>query len=359
MKTLKVECGKKSYPIHIGSGLFDELDKLLAPCPGTRRIVISDDMVASHYLEHVCKAAGVAAADAIIFPNGEESKTLQTCETIYTALLERGVSRDTLIIVLGGGVVGDMAGFIASTYLRGVPFVQLPTTLLAQVDSAVGGKTAVNHPLGKNMIGAFYQPRCVIADLDTIKTLPERHFSAALAEVIKYGAILDMDFFFWVWQNMDLIQQCSEDALTQMIYRSCELKAEVVSKDECETSGYRAILNFGHTFGHALEKVLGYGTWLHGEAVGCGMVLAARLSHKCDKLSEEDMVTVADLVKKAELPHKVPRKATAKKLMDAMSLDKKNTDTKQRFVLLNALGSATVSDTVDPADVKAVLSESH
>ncbi len=359
METLKVKCGKSSYPIHIGGGLFDELDKLLAPYPGARRIVISDDVVAGHYLKRVRKAAGAAAGDVIVFANGERSKTLQTCETIYTALLERGISRDTLLIVLGGGVVGDMAGFVAATYLRGVPFVQLPTTLLAQVDSAVGGKTAVNHPLGKNMIGAFYQPQCVIADLDTIKTLPERHFAAALAEVIKYGAILDMNFFFWVWQNMDLIQQRSEDALTRMIYRSCELKAEVVGKDERETSGYRAILNFGHTFGHALEKVLGYGAWLHGEAVGCGMVLAARLSHKCDKLSEEDMVTVADLVKKAELPHAVPKEATTKQLMDAMRLDKKNTAAKQRFVLLNALGSAVVSDTVKPADVKATLNESR
>ena len=357
MKTLSVETKERNYPIYIGRNLFGKLDEYLTQCPGGRRIVITDDAVAEHYLQPVREAAKVAGEDVIVFANGEQSKTLATCETMYTALLERAVSRDALIIALGGGVVGDMAGFIAATYLRGISFAQLPTTLLAQVDSAVGGKTGVNHPLGKNMVGAFYQPQCVVSDLDVLKTLPPRHFVSALAEVIKYGLILDAGFFSWLRENLDALLKHDEAALTHVIYHSCEIKADVVAKDALEKSGHRALLNFGHTFGHALEAILGYGDWLHGEAVGCGMVLAARLSQHCGLITRDDADCITDLIARAGLPCKIPLQADTGKLIDAMRLDKKNLQTGQRFVLLKAIGEATISDAVGGHDVEKVLND--
>ena len=316
---------------------------------------MTDDTVAAQYLEPVCAAAGVAAGDAIVFASGEQSKTLATCEEIYSGLLERAVARDALLLALGGGVVGDMAGFVAATYLRGVAFAQLPTTLLAQVDSAVGGKTAVNHPLGKNMIGAFYQPECVVADLDALKTLPAQHFTAALAEIIKYGLITDAGFFAWLEENLDALVRHEEQALVHAVHRSCEIKAGVVAQDEFEQSGLRALLNLGHTFGHALETHLGYGHWLHGEAVGCGLALAARLSARCGLIGAADVARIVTLLERAGLPTAVPAGTDAAAVLEAMRRDKKNLGARRRFVLLKSIGSAFISDDVAADDVAQVL----
>jgi 3-dehydroquinate synthase len=284
---------------------------------------------------------------AIVLPDGEEEKNVNNLMRIFDVLLENKCDRKTTLVALGGGVIGDMTGFAAATYMRGVPFVQIPTTLLAQVDSSVGGKTAINHPLGKNMIGAFYQPQSVLADTATLASLPQRELSAGLAEVIKHGAIIDIEFFSWLEQHMDQLMARDDAALAQVIRRSCEIKADVVRQDERE-SGLRAILNFGHTFGHAIEAGLGYGEWLHGEAVGCGMVMAADLSHRLGYLSAQDKSRIIALVKAAGLPVVAPDLGVDRWL-ELMEVDKKNEGGQIKFILLKPLGQATITSA--PADL--------
>ena len=342
MKTLKVHLGERSYPIHIGSKLLSQM-QLIAPfIVGSRVAIITNDTVGRRYLDPL----GAEIADYrpihVVLPDGEKYKALETVNRIFDALLAERCDRRTTLLALGGGVIGDMTGFAAACYQRGVPFLQLPTTLLAQVDSSVGGKTGVNHPLGKNMIGAFYQPRAVIIDTDTLDTLPGRELSAGIAEIIKYGLIRDAEFLVWLEANMDKLLRRDPDALTEAIYRSCEHKAAIVTADETE-SGVRATLNFGHTFGHAIETGVGYGTWLHGEAVAAGMVLAADLSRRCGWLSDGDVARITKLIARAGLPVRPPSDLTPARLRELMALDKKVQNGKLRLVLLRAIGESTVT----------------
>ncbi|MEK7260685.1 MAG: 3-dehydroquinate synthase, partial [Pseudomonadota bacterium] len=301
MKTLDVKLGERSYPILIGSGLLARGELLTRHIAGTSAVVVTNATVAPLYLSKVRAHLERYHPVEVTLPDGEQHKSLTVLNRIFDALLENRCDRQTTIIALGGGVVGDMAGFAAATYQRGVPFIQMPTTLLAQVDSSVGGKTGVNHALGKNMIGAFYQPRAVIIDTDTLTTLPDRELSAGLAEVIKYGLIRDPAFFVWLEQHLDRLLKRDPDALAEAIERSCRNKAEVVAADERE-AGVRATLNLGHTFGHAIETGMGYGAWLHGEAVAAGMAMAADLSHRLGWLKETDLARIRALLERARLP---------------------------------------------------------
>ena len=350
---LTVDLGERSYPIVIGRHLLEN-DEFARYVPGKRVAIVTNTVVAPLYLERLSvmlQAAG-KQCQSIVLPDGEEEKNADNLMRIFTALLEHKCDRKTTLVALGGGVIGDMTGFAAATYMRGVPFVQVPTTLLAQVDSSVGGKTAINHPLGKNMIGAFYQPQAVLADTATLSSLPDRELSAGLAEVIKHGAIIDADFFRWQEQNMGRLMARDDEALAHAIRRSCEIKADVVRQDERE-GGLRAILNFGHTFGHAIEAGLGYGEWLHGEAVGCGMVMAADLSVRLGYLAPEDQARIVALVKAAGLPTVAPDLGEARWL-ELMEVDKKNEDGRIKFILLKPLGQATMTGA--PADaLKATL----
>jgi shikimate kinase/3-dehydroquinate synthase len=344
---LTVSLGERSYPITIGRHLLDQ--PLFAQCiPGRRVAIVTNTIVAPLYLQRLTAMLESAGKQclAIVLPDGEEEKNVDNLMRIFDALLEHKCDRKTTLIALGGGVIGDMAGFAAATYMRGVPFVQVPTTLLSQVDSSVGGKTAINHPLGKNMIGAFYQPQAVLADTATLATLPQRELSAGLAEVIKHGAIIDAVFFDWLEQHMPQLMAREDAALAHVIQRSCEIKADVVRQDERE-SGLRAILNFGHTFGHAIEAGLGYGEWLHGEAVGCGMVMAANLSHRLGYLSAEDKSRITALVKAAGLPVVAPNLGT-ERWLTLMEVDKKNAGGQIKFILLKPLGQAIITGV--PAD---------
>ena len=340
--TLNVALGERSYPVTIGAGLLDDSAMLAQHVAGQRVAVVTNTVVAPLYLArltHALEAAGKQVI-AVILPDGEEEKTWASLMLIFDALLANKCDRKTTLLALGGGVVGDMTGFAAATYMRGVPLVQMPTTLLSQVDSSVGGKTGINHPLGKNMIGAFYQPQAVLADTATLDTLPARELSAGLAEVIKHGAIIDATLFAWLEQNMAALLAKDRAALTHVIRRSCEIKAEVVRLDERE-SGIRAILNFGHTFAHAIEAGLGYGVWLHGEAVGCGMVMAADLSQRMGHIDAVTSARIRALVQAAGLPVVAPDlgHATWRALME---VDKKNEDGVIRFILLRPLGTAFV-----------------
>ena len=285
LQTLNVNLGARSYPIYIGENILGNSDLLLPHIHGNQVVVVSNETVAPLYLDQLIKSVGQPQIETIILPDGEKYKTLATLETILNQLLSKHCARDTTLIALGGGVVGDIVGFAAACYQRGINFIQVPTTLLAQVDSSVGGKTGVNHPLGKNMIGAFHQPHCVIADTNTLSTLPSRELSAGLAEVVKYGLIADAEFFTWLEKNMPRLIQMEKQAVAYAIEQSCRCKAEVVASDELEQSGRRALLNLGHTFGHAIETGLGYGQWLHGEAVSCGMVMAAEFSARLGWIS--------------------------------------------------------------------------
>ena len=345
---LNVDLGERSYPIIIGSDLLTDRE-LIHRLPGKRIAIVTNTVVAPLYLERLSASLQAAGKQCIpiVLPDGEEEKNVENLMTIFTALLEHKCDRKTTLLALGGGVIGDMTGFAAATYMRGVPFVQIPTTLLAQVDSSVGGKTAINHPLGKNMIGAFYQPQMVLADTATLATLPDRELSAGLAEVIKHGAIIDAAFFGWLEANMRVLRARDAGALAYAIRRSCEIKAEVVRQDERE-SGLRAILNFGHTFGHAIEAGLGYGEWLHGEAVGCGMVMAADLSVRMGYLSPDDQARLVALVKAAGLPTAAPDLGESRWL-DLMEVDKKNEGGQIKFILLKPLGSTTI--TAAPAEL--------
>jgi 3-dehydroquinate synthase len=355
MDALEVALGERSYPIHIGSGLLARAELIVPHLPQPRAVIVTNPTVGALYLDGLTGAlarAGVGTA-VVTVPDGEGYKNWETLNSIFDALLTNRCERKTALIALGGGVVGDLAGFAAAVYLRGVPFVQVPTTLLAQVDSSVGGKTGINHPLGKNMIGAFYQPRVVLADIATLDTLPQRELAAGLAEVIKYGLILDYAFFEWLEANMERLLAHEADALTYAVRRSCELKAEVVAHDERE-SGVRALLNLGHTFGHAIEAGLAYGTWLHGEAVAAGTVRAARLSQRLGCLAEADVQRVVALLQRANLPTVAPDLGVDRYLQ-LMGLDKKVEGGRLRLVLLRSIGEGYVTDDFPQADLRAVL----
>lgn len=348
METLTVELGERSYPIVIGSGLLGGFD-IAQYVAGTDCLIVSNDTVAPLYLDRLkARLAGKSLAE-ICLQDGEQYKTLATMQSILDALVAAGANRDTTVIALGGGVVGDIAGFAAACYMRGVAFIQVPTTLLAQVDSSVGGKTGVNHSQGKNLIGAFHQPTLVLIDTETLSTLADRELRAGLAEVIKYGAIADVGFLAWLEEHVGSLLERDKEALAFAIRRSCELKAAVVADDERE-AGRRAILNFGHTFGHAIERCQGYGDWLHGEAVAAGMVMAAGLSG----IDADDVDRLRRLVTAAGLPVSPPKAGSAR-LLDAMGMDKKVARKKLRFVLLRTLGEAYLSSEYDAERLTRVL----
>jgi len=341
--TLNVDLGERSYPIMIGPGLLADPAALVRHVGGHKAAIVTNTTVAPLYLERVAaplRAAGKEVVE-IVLPDGEEHKGWGSLMTVFDALLANKCDRKTTLVALGGGVIGDLTGFAAASYMRGVPFVQIPTTLLAQVDSSVGGKTGINHPLGKNMIGAFYQPRAVLADTSTLDTLPPRELAAGLAEVIKHGAILDGEFFDWIEANIARLVAREPDALAHAIARSCEIKADVVRKDERE-GGLRAVLNFGHTFGHAIEAGLGYGEWLHGEAVGCGMVMAADLSQRLGLIDAASAERLRKLVVAAGLPTVAPDLGAAR-WIELMEVDKKNEGGAIKFILLKPLGSPSIT----------------
>jgi len=345
-KTLHVELGERSYPIYIGPGLLSRSDLYRPHIRGRQVLIVSNETVAPIYLDKMSKALSGYQLAEVILPDGEEFKNLETLNSIFDALLANRFNRGCCLLALGGGVVGDMAGFAAASYQRGVDFIQVPTTLLAQVDSSVGGKTGVNHRLGKNMIGAFHQPRCVIADTETLDTLDDRQLAAGLAEVIKYGLILDAEFFEWLEQNIDRLLQRDTEAMIHAIERSCQAKACIVAADERE-SGKRALLNLGHTFGHAIETGTGYGSWLHGEAVAAGMAMAADLSARHGWLCTADVKRIRSLLTRAGLPVAPPVEISRQRFLDLMSVDKKVDDRGLRLVLMDAIGSAKVSSDFD------------
>ena len=343
---VRISLADRSYPIVIGCGLLGAADTYLNLPSANTALVVSNTTVAPLYADQLQAALRARYARVILLtlPDGEVHKDWLTLQLIFDTLLENGCDRKTTLFALGGGVVGDMTGFAAASYMRGVPFVQMPTTLLAQVDSSVGGKTAINHPLGKNMIGAFYQPQLVVCDLNALKTLPPRELSAGLAEVIKYGPIADLAFMDWIEANLGALLASEPAALAHAIQRSCEIKAHVVSQDERE-QGLRAILNFGHTFGHAMESGLGYGQWLHGEGVGCGMVMAAHLSQRLGLVDTAFVERLTRLVKGAGLPVKGPvldAADNAGRYLELMRIDKKSEAGEIRFVLISGPGSAVM-----------------
>lgn len=355
IQTLSVSLGDRSYPIHIGQDIIGQADLILPHLKRKQVAIVSNTTVAPLYMQQLAQPlrdAGVSVVE-IILPDGEAYKTSETLNLIYDALLKNRCERSTTLIALGGGVIGDLTGYAAATYLRGVPFIQIPTTLLSQVDSSVGGKTGINHPLGKNMIGAFYQPKLVLADIDTLKTLPQRELSAGVAEVIKYGLIRDADFFDWLEVNMANLMALDEAVISYAIYRSCQNKAEVVAADEHET-GERALLNLGHTFGHAIENGMGYGVWLHGEAVAAGTMLAADLSQRLGWLSHSDVNRMHALFTAAKLPLQPP-KFSATQYIDLMQLDKKVADGKIRLVLQKAIGKAVITGDYDQQALQQTL----
>lgn len=351
----RVGLQERSYDIHIGADLLSNMQLLLAHMPSKRAAIVTNTTVAPLYLNALVEklhAVGVVSVE-VILPDGERYKTSETLNVIYDALLKARCERSTTLIALGGGVIGDMTGFVAATYLRGVPFIQIPTTLLSQVDSSVGGKTGINHPLGKNMIGAFYQPQLVLTDISTLQTLPDRELSAGLAEVIKYGLIRDMPFLEWLEQNMDALLKRDPVALQYAITHSCVNKAEVVGVDERE-SGERALLNLGHTFGHAIESGMGYGVWLHGEAVAAGTVMAADLSCRMGWISQSDVTRVRSIFERANLPVVAPNLGGGRYL-ELMGMDKKVESGKLRFVLLKPLGHAVITSDVPMQHLQATL----
>jgi 3-dehydroquinate synthase len=352
--SVTVALGARAYPIHIGADLLSDPDLYRPHLAGAQVMIVTNETVAPLYLEVVRVALADHGPREVVLPDGEQFKTLEVWNRIFDALLAEHFARDCTLIALGGGVIGDMTGFAAACYQRGVAFIQVPTTLLAQVDSSVGGKTGINHPAGKNMIGAFYQPRAVIADTTTLATLPQRELSAGLAEVIKYGLIRDAGLLGWLETHMAELLARDADALAHVIRRSCEIKAEIVAADELE-AGQRALLNLGHTFGHAIETGTGYGTWLHGEAVGVGICMAADLSARMGWLAEGDVERIRRLVASAGLPVEPPPDLSAERLLELMSVDKKVLDGRMRLVLLQHLGDALVTGDVDPGLLHATL----
>lgn len=349
MKTLTVDLAERSYPIYIGAGIFDDLALYTPHIVGKQVLIVTNTTVAELYLQPLKAVLSTNyQVDEVILADGEQYKNLETLNQIFDALLTKQHNRTTTLIALGGGVVGDMCGFAAACYQRGVNFIQVPTTLLSQVDSSVGGKTGVNHALGKNMLGAFYQPKAVIADTQTLSTLPERELSAGIAEVIKYGLIYDAAFYEWLQQHMADLMQQQPAALAYAIERSCQVKAEVVAQDERE-GGIRAILNLGHTFGHAIEAEQGYGNWLHGEAVAAGMMMAADLSKRSGQLTSADLATLKALLLQAKLPVTGPQEMSSEQYLTHMKLDKKVLDGSIRLVLLEKIGHAIVTNQYDSA----------
>ncbi|MEC7728575.1 MAG: 3-dehydroquinate synthase [Pseudomonadota bacterium] len=348
-RELSVELGERSYPIFIGEELLGVQD-LSAFVSGAQVMIVTNETVAPLYLERAKACFPGKRVDTVVLPDGEKFKDWQTLNSIFDGLLEHRHTRKTTLVALGGGVVGDMAGFAAACYQRGVPFIQIPTTLLSQVDSSVGGKTGINHPLGKNMIGAFHQPQAVLIDTASLQTLPAREVSAGLAEVIKYGLIRDQGFLGWLEEHMDALVSLDPEALAEAIFRSCACKAEIVALDERE-GGLRAILNLGHTFGHAIETYAGYGNWLHGEAVGTGMLMAAELSALEGMISRDDCDRINRLILRAGLPDKPPVAMTADDFMGLMAVDKKNVDGLLRLVLLRSVGDAVVTSEASPENL--------
>ena len=348
-RELSVELGERSYPIFIGEGLLGTQD-LSAFVSGAQVMIVTNETVAPLYLERAKACFPGKRVDTVVLPDGEKFKDWQTLNSIFDGLLEQRHTRKTTLVALGGGVVGDMAGFAAACYQRGVPFIQIPTTLLSQVDSSVGGKTGINHPLGKNMIGAFHQPQAVLIDTASLQTLPAREVSAGLAEVIKYGLIRDQGFLGWLEEHMDALVSLDPEALAEAIFKSCACKAEIVALDERE-GGLRAILNLGHTFGHAIETYAGYGNWLHGEAVGTGMLMAAELSALEGMISRDDCDRINRLILRAGLPDKPPVPMTADDFMGLMAVDKKNVDGLLRLVLLRSVGDAVVTSEASPENL--------
>ncbi|MGF1680986.1 3-dehydroquinate synthase [Photobacterium minamisatsumaniensis] len=359
MERINVNLGDRSYPISIGAELFNNPALFSSAIPADRRVVVvSNETVAPLYAEQVIGTIRSLPCDVALLslPDGEQYKTLDTFNQIMTFLLEGNYGRDVVIVALGGGVIGDVVGFAASCYQRGVDFIQVPTTLLSQVDSSVGGKTAVNHPLGKNMVGAFYQPKAVIIDNHCLNTLPEREFAAGMAEVIKYGIIADADFFSWLENNLEKLQALDNDALSYAIARCCQIKADVVAADEKET-GVRALLNLGHTFGHAIEAEMGYGNWLHGEAVAAGTVQAALTAHYQGLMSLQDVERITQLLKRANLPVKGPEGMTFECYMKHMMRDKKVLSGQLRLVLPTGVGQAEVVAGVPETVLQRVITE--
>lgn len=356
LKQIQVDLGNRSYPIIIGQDLLAQSSSHLSHFAGRTLFIVTNDVVAPLYLQQVAEVLSqVGPVHSVILPDGEKYKTLEQLNQIFTALLEQNCGRDVVIVALGGGVIGDMAGFAAASYQRGVQFVQIPTTLLSQVDSSVGGKTAVNHPLGKNMIGAFYQPQKVIIDTCCLSTLPAREFAAGMGEVIKYGIIWDSEFFAWLEHNVDALKSLQPAALAYAIQRCCEIKADVVAEDETE-QGVRALLNLGHTFGHAIEAEMGYGVWLHGEAVAAGTVLAAQTAERMGLIDESIVRRIVALLEAFDLPIAAPTSMSFDAFIKHMRRDKKVLSGQIRLVLPTSLGSAGVFGEVDDALLEQVIS---
>jgi 3-dehydroquinate synthase len=354
MLKLTVNLDERSYPIYIGQSALQDNGRLIHHIGDCRPIIITNDTIEPLYLQGLLDSLAELNPLSFIIPDGEQYKSLDWFEKISAFLLQNNCGRDTCLIALGGGVVGDLTGFVAACYQRGVPFIQIPTTLLSQVDSSVGGKTAVNHPLGKNMIGAFYQPQAVFIDTQSLHTLPKREFSAGMAEVIKYGLIYDTELFAYLEQNVENLQLLNETCLQHIIYRCCEIKALIVAEDEKE-QGLRALLNLGHTFGHAIEAQMGYGKWLHGEAVATGMVLASRLANTRGDLTQQDVERIIAVIKQYNLPTEVPADMTSEQFLLHMRKDKKNKKGTIRFILPTQFGQCALVDDVSDDQVRALI----
>ncbi len=358
MISLKVNLGERSYPICVGKNLLERSELLTQYIPGNSALIVSNETVAPLYMDKVEASLSDLKYKTLVLPDGEQYKNQETLNSIYDCLMENRFDRNCTLIALGGGVIGDITGFAAASYQRGVHFIQIPTTLLAQVDSSVGGKTGINHPMGKNMIGAFYQPKVVIADTDTLNTLEDRELSAGIAEVIKYGLIRDNEFLDWLEDNMENLLDRDPEALAYAIERSCRNKAEVVAADERE-SGQRALLNLGHTFGHAIETGMGYGNWLHGEAVASGMVMAARMSLKLGWINQGELDRVIDIIERAHLPVKAPDKITPDRFIELMSVDKKVSDGILKLILFKRIGEAIVTSDYNQNTLIAAIEDSY
>ena len=354
MLKLNVNLDERSYPIYIGQSALQDNGRLIHHIGDCRPIIITNDTIEPLYLQGLLDSLAELNPLSFIIPDGEQYKSLEWFEKISAFLLQNNCGRDTCLIALGGGVVGDLTGFVAACYQRGVPFIQIPTTLLSQVDSSVGGKTAVNHPLGKNMIGAFYQPQAVFIDTQSLHTLPKREFAAGMAEVIKYGLIYDTELFAYLEQNVENLQLLNETCLQHIIYRCCEIKALIVAEDEKE-QGLRALLNLGHTFGHAIEAQMGYGKWLHGEAVATGMVLASRLASIRGDLTQQDVERIIAVIKQYNLPTEVPADMTSEQFLLHMRKDKKNKKGTIRFILPTQFGQCALVDDVSDDQVRALI----
>jgi len=353
VEVVHLALGKQSYPIYIGSGLISNSGLIRTGVAGNRVLIVTNETIAPLYVDRLKDTLSGLDVDTVELPDGERFKNLETLNLIFDVLLTNSHNRNTTIIALGGGVVGDTAGFAAASYQRGVAFIQIPTTLLSQVDSSVGGKTAVNHALGKNMIGAFHQPRAVYIDTDTLQSLPKRELVAGMAEVIKHGALADRQYFDWLEESAEKLLSLEPDVITKAIKRSCEIKARIVAEDERET-GVRALLNLGHTFGHAIENGLGYGEWLHGEAVGAGMVMAADLSVRLGLCDRADALRLKSLIKRVGLPV-TPPTGLQNQLLELMSRDKKVSDKGMRLVLLEELGRARLVEDIDENSLRSTI----